>query len=255
VSTTIEKKNAGRAVMPEEYRVLSDFADIVERQLQSVRDEARQARIAEINAVKATLPENAFSVPVTELELPDNMIETLQPLENVGEIMLRFLIDENRLRRMFGAQAEFALERLQEALDKVVIPDEPEVGEVETVADETAIPEEAAASVEAQVEDVAEEPVEAFPDVAFPDAQPEQDDKRPSRSRSDEREEPLSVEFDEFDDDDDLFDDDSSKSKSKRKKERQKRRQLVYDEETGQTYAKRRRKGGRKRESWEDLDY
>jgi len=276
VSTTIEKKNAGRAVMPEEYRVLSDFADIVERQLQSVRDEARQARIAEINAVKATLPENAFSVPVTELELPDNMIETLQPLENVGEIMLRFLIDENRLRRMFGAQAEFALERLQEALDKVVIPDEieaveesevtpavettdavaePEVEEVETVADETAIPEEAAASVEAQVEDVAEEPVEAFPDVAFPDAQPEQDDKRPSRSRSDEREEPLSVEFDEFDDDDDLFDDDSSKSKSKRKKERQKRRQLVYDEETGQTYAKRRRKGGRKRESWEDLDY
>lgn len=56
--------------------------------------------------------------------------------------------------------------------------------------------------------------------------------------------------------DDEYEDDDSPRAiEEKRKKEKQKRRQLVYDEDTGQTFAKRRRKGGRKSGSWDGEDF
>ena len=43
--------------------------------------------------------------------------------------------------------------------------------------------------------------------------------------------------------------------KRKKKKERQQRRHLVYDEDLGETVVRRRRKGGRDREEWEDVDF
>ncbi|HRF93615.1 MAG TPA: hypothetical protein PLZ51_00405, partial [Aggregatilineales bacterium] len=88
------------------------------------RNQSRAARIAEINAVKETLPQAYFDIPITALELPDHMIEALEPLGNTGEIMLRFLIDETRLKRLLGTNNESALRQVQNALDKLVIPDD-----------------------------------------------------------------------------------------------------------------------------------
>ena len=79
--------------------------------------------LKEIEAVRLTLPQGAFQLPVTALDLPDNVTEALQPFENVGEIMLRFLIDENRVRRALSDFPPEAFRRLQEALDKLVIPE------------------------------------------------------------------------------------------------------------------------------------
>jgi len=305
----MEKKDAGRAVMAEDYRVLNQFADLAERKLQAVRDEARQARLAEINAVKSTLPQHAFDISVQELDLPDHIIEALQPLENVGEVMLRFLIDESRLHRMLGgSKTDGALAKIQVALDEVVMPDgeavaaeaveapaedvaeteavveaeAPAVVEPEAVAEPEAIAEpEAAAEVEApvaeaeaptaQAEPVVEEDIDEEYDVdedeaetepippeamiAFPeDAEVLEEQERERRRKSVKKvavEEDLDYDPDGDEDDDDEYYTDS-KGKRQRKKERQKRRQLIYDEETGETYARRRRKGSRRREDWEN---
>ena len=297
----MEKKEAGRVVTAEDYRLLSQFADLAERKLQAVRDEARQARMAEINAVKSTLPQHAFEINVQELDLPDHIIEALQPLENVGEVMLRFLIDERRLHRMLGgSNTDVALVKIQEALDDVVMPDmddsvavveepvtEAEVEvpvEDEPVLAEETIAEEVEAEPEAVIEDtpvvaeVAEEPepvaeVEAqdideveddtavaeAPETmfAFPeDEEVLKEQQRERRKKSVKKVAPAEdIDYD-FDDDADEDDDDEyytdSKGKRQRKKERQKRRQLIYDEETGETYARRRRKGSRRREDWEN---
>lgn len=257
VQIIVEKKNAGRAIMPEDYKVLSRLADLVERRLQSERDEARKARIAEINAVKATLPQFAFDIPVQDLELPDSMIESLNPLENVGEIMLRFLIDEDRLRRLLGSKSDEALQRVQEALDKIVIPDEDPIEQLEHVAE-----------VQAEVEADDDEPVAVDAVAAdeedvlqsaalFPEAdeQPatEEPEKPAVQTRGDDDLEELIGEVEVFEEEDlEYLQDSAPKGKKKRKNERQKRRQLVYDEDTGRTFAKRRRKGGRKRDGWED---
>src|SRR5690606_6055537 len=68
VERIMEKKAANRTVMPEEYATLSQFADRAERLLLEQREQKRFARMAEINAVKSTLPPGAFELPVEVLD-------------------------------------------------------------------------------------------------------------------------------------------------------------------------------------------
>jgi N utilization substance protein A len=233
VRRIMDKKNAGLAVMPEEYTTLAGFADIVERHLVMLRNDARKARLAEINAVRQTLPRRAFDIPVTRLDLPDDIIEALQPLENAGEIMLRFLIDENRLRRLLGNQSDTALMQVQVALDKIVYVDEDEV-----------------------LDDF-----EEFDDVRDGDEDEAEDAEESEYALGDELDivgidrvaqpipavDVLAV-TDVIEEDDELKD--KKREKDKKKKSKQRRQQPTFDEETESFAAKRARKGGRKRDDW-----
>ncbi len=209
----MEKRAANRAVMPEEYNLLAKFADIVQRRMIAARDVARQARLKEIEAVRQTLPQGAFQLPVTALELPDNIIEALQPFENVGEIMLRFLIDENRIRRALSDQSADAFRRLQEALDKLVIPEVEAPKAPEVV--ETTEGEEAPALVGEEIAVVHE------------------DDRRGKRP----------VEEVSYVDEEEEIDPLSGDKKGKGKKK--KNRQFVFDEDRNSIVVKRQRKGNR----------
>jgi hypothetical protein len=204
--------------MPEEYNLLARFADTVQRRLGAVRDAARQARLKEIEAVKLTLPQGAFRMPVAVLGLPDNVTEALQPFENVGEIMLRFLIDENRVRRALNELPPDAFRQLQEALDKLVIPEiEPEVVEPEVSV------------VEGEAPAVATE-------VAGAEVPGEPGDEAARRAKRPREE---VVAFVEEEDVDVLAQDKKGKGK------KNKGRQLVFDEKRGGMVVKRQRKGGR----------
>jgi transcription termination/antitermination protein NusA len=242
----MEKKAASKMVQPEEYNALARFADMVERRLLAARDAARQARIAEINAVKATLPQRAFTLPITSLDLPDNLIEALQPLENVGEIMWRFLIDEDRLRHILKDHPEDSLSRVQAALDKIVIPE----GEADT--DEVVAEAEVVSPTLAPANGLEDELVvasafgdEDIPVEAPPKPAPIWKEKAVTHVfEADEAE----VEADEAD----LLGDKPGKKEKKKSKERLQRRQLIFDEEIGQVIAKRRRKGGRGVNEWDE---
>jgi transcription termination/antitermination protein NusA len=270
VQRIMEKKAANRTVMPEEYQVLGKFADLAEKRLLNARETARQARLAEINKLKATLPQAAFQMPIDTLGLPENVTEALQPLGNVGEIMWRFLIDEGSLQQLLQGLPNDTLTQLQLALDRIVIPDvyeapvaqpEPEV-EAAAPAPATAEAEPEPAVAEIMVEE--EVVPDAFADIpvvetapppppVLPPAKPDADIKirKPAKKFEDEAEE-----FDDEEEDVDLMVTGAKggrkdKEKKKKAKERQQRRQLIFDEEIGQIIAKRRRKGGRGGE-WED---
>lgn len=244
------KREAGRVITEEEWKELSRFAVLAERRFVDTRNSARAARVAEINAVKETLPQAYFEVPISALDLPDNMIEALEPLGTVGEIMLRFLIDESRLKKLLGTNNDAALRQVQTALDKLVIPDA-DAPQIEDV-DETVV--EAIASVDNE-SDHPEMPVSVVAEsVQEIVSKPVEDVINPLQEVADEKLQILQsldtvLDFDEDDDDD------VARMDDKRKKEKQKRRQLVYDEDTGQTFAKRRRKGGRKNDSWDGDDF
>lgn len=243
----MEKRQAGRVITEEEWKELSRFAVLAERRYVDVRNKARAARVAEINAVKETLPQAYFDIPVSALDLPDNMIEALEPLGNVGEIMLRFLIDETRLKKLLGTNNDAQLRQVQTALDKLVIPEQDmpkEHAVTEGVIEAT--PSEAVIS----------EPIQEVAKIT-PQEMPEAvDNTNKAKVKAQDLDEKFQIlqsldvvlDYDEEDDDDDAL-------RGKRKKEKQKRRQLVYDEDTGQTFAKRRRKGGRKNDSWDGDDF
>jgi transcription termination/antitermination protein NusA len=255
VRRIIDKKVNNRAIMPEEFTTLGRFADLVEKRLLARRDIARQARIAEINAVKSTLPPQAFKQPISALDLPEDVIEALLPLENVGEIMWRFLIDEDRLRRLLSDLPSDSLAAVQAALDKFVIPEEEEIQAVVEEEQPAAV----LPVVETEIAEAEEEgTLAAFGDEPEPlVAIPPVDRGQPARKPVPVRKEVEPVLDEESEDDEDVDvllagGKPGKKEKKKKKKERQQRRQLIFDEEIGQVIAKRRRKGGR--ESWEDED-
>jgi len=212
----LEKRAANRVIMPEELRQLERFADLAQRRHMAARELQRRKRLEEINAVRRTLPQGAFQLPISALNISDEMKEALAPLNNAGEIMLRYLIDENRLRRMLDPFGEDALAVVQTALDELVIPEpvELEPGEV------------------AEEGELAEAAVEPVAEVAY----------RPfGFGAADE----------EFEATDDADGDGDSKDKKGKKK---KGRQLVYDETLGRTVAKRQRKQRGSTRPWEDFE-
>jgi N utilization substance protein A len=252
VRTTLNKKADNKAIMPEEYKKLARFANLVETALQELRDEMRAEEREEIEAVRATLPEELFRVPLDVLGLPRDIAGAIESFENVGELMLATLVDDPALDRALRAAPRGALERIQSKLDDLMdadidyeefIPaeaDELEVDEdvlqeaeanvVEAVADEAV--EEAHAEAEAVEETIAEDP-EAVPVDDFGNAIEDDDDVENEAPE----EEVLDVQP-EAEADDEYEDETEEESQG----DRRKRRRLVYDEETGEIVAKRRKR-------------
>jgi N utilization substance protein A len=244
----LEKKTAGKLIQPEEYSAMARFSDMIERRLLGARQAKLQARLMEINAVKATLPPRSFKMLISTLQLPDEILEALQPLDNVGEIMLRFLIDEDRLRTLLKDLPESSLNQVQAALDKVVIPegDEPLEPTAELVED---APGEVVAAAPATDEDVVVSGAfgdEDIPVEAPPPVKPVWKQTKPTTAAPEDQ---VAVVDNEEDDEDGSRTDGKKK---KTKKDRQQRRQLIFDEEIGAVIAKRRRKGGRGVDEWDE---
>ncbi|NDJ61831.1 MAG: transcription termination/antitermination protein NusA [Chloroflexi bacterium] len=169
VRRIIDKRAANKAVMPEEFTTLAQFADTAQRLIMAAREAAREARLAEINAVKSTLPPAVFQLSVETLDLPESIMDALRPLENVGEVMWRFLLDENRLQQMLRDCPADALQMVQVALDAVVIPDDLLVAEVdEQQPVEEPVEEPTQEPAQEPIEEPIEEPIQAPVDEAPP---------------------------------------------------------------------------------------
>ncbi|MCY3945775.1 MAG: transcription termination factor NusA [Anaerolineaceae bacterium] len=259
----ITRKNEGRMIMPEEYAAMGRFADLVESRLLVMREARRAERMEEINAARETLPEEMFQISVDAFELPDEILEALQPFETVGEVMWRCLLrDASLLRRLEAPEAALAQilsawEAVQARDDAAALAEaeaESEAGQeaaVEGVATPTA-----EVSEEGDATPVATEEVD-LTEAVFADDQapaPQPDSRKPARrvfrrvrpepEFEEELEEP------EGDLDEVLNEQDEER---KRRESRRKRRQLVFDEELGEVVAVRRRKKGREREEWDDF--
>ena len=290
----LEKKTQDLTVMPEEYRTLGRFADAIERLLLEERDEARDMRMQEVNAVKSTLPAEMFMLPLDVLAVSQEILDILEPYGNVGEVMLDCLVNEDHVAKKFAEIEGDPMSEIQGALDIIMMADldalvkeaqaiedlendddtsedqvemiaadidEPVIESIEDSVEEEVVPE-----TEAVIEDEEEEEalIDAFGEpVVHIEAEPE-----PIVAEVVELDPVVEEEIEEIspvsaptiapefiDEDEEEFDRERApKGKKKQRTERQKRRQLVLDEDSGKVIAKRRRKGSRG--SWDDeTDY
>jgi hypothetical protein len=234
-------------------------------------------------------------MPIARLELAEDIVKALAlaRIETVGELMVRVLADEQHLGELLMANkaGADAMEAIQYALDDLVIP-ELLVGQ--EAAEEEAAPEAATveAAAEARIaepiapEAVAVPPVEEEPDLeaearpAFPDlapepevaAKPKDKGRKPERppvtvvtapvaeEETLEEEEWDGTETEEEEGDERLSDKRSGRKKKKKvkkgaKQQQQRGVQLVFDEDLGEVVAKRRRKGTRRREDFDEVDF
>ena len=290
----MEKKRLELAVMPEEYKTLSRFADIVEQLLQEQRDESREVYLKLRESVRATLSPQLFELPLDVLAVSQEILDILEPFENVGEVMLTCQVDEAKMNRRLAALEDDPMAELQNALNFVMEADldqlleeafsieevEGEELETEDVEGAEAAPEdgvEEQATAEMPADEAAEVVEEVLLDAfGQPIVVPEeeavlQDGGEPSPELvevaavdvpvvSDEKPRESAPDGPYFteQEQDGEFELSRNKGQDQRRQDRQKRRQLVLDEKSGEVIAKRRRKGSRgswDEEEWEDYDY
>jgi N utilization substance protein A len=288
------KKEANRPVMPEEYRTLTHFAGLVEDQYLAVRQLEREARAAQIEAIREMIPDLFYHASLDYLPLDPVLQDILTDAEytTVGALMEQYKLDAAQISALDGFDDD-AMAELQTALDTFELPEgfEPPVEEPEAVEEEaeaveaTEEIEDAEAVEEVEAVETGEEGEEAeavsrpvvgmvaeVPDdepvpPAFPDVEIEELEEI---EEAEEAEEPVvipepaaEVEEPEPAPSDFVYardevseddDEDELDKERKRLKDKRRRRELVYDEDRGGVVAKRRRKSSRKTPEWEEWD-
>jgi N utilization substance protein A len=265
VNRIIEKKRAEKPVQPEEYATLARFVQLAELELLKTREQARVKRRKAYDRVRPTIPAFAFSMPLSELELAEDIENAVKFLPNVGELMIRLLVDESNLQAALrsGNAGADAMDAIKEAIDSLVLARQVELEAM--AADTPAVAEpvvEAAPAVvgaEAPAED--EEAPPAFVDDAPAGSRlqrfaqleqkakqlqrQQQERSKPARVEQPKGERPVAQVASEPDLDGDADSADVA-GKKKDKKQKQRGRELVFDERRGEVVAKRKRKGNRR---------
>lgn len=167
VEQILAKKAEGRPVTPEEYQVMSQFVDRIERGILrqragDVRAEEERQRIEAAN-----IPDEAFEMPLEDLGLPlryTNLLNGAGYL-SVGDLLLQLKLDANAILGLEGIGAK-AMTTIEDALANLpFLKEEPAPPAEEPVSGEEAEP----VTVEHEgVQEVEEETIEMISEEAQP---------------------------------------------------------------------------------------
>jgi transcription termination/antitermination protein NusA len=162
VETILAKKAEGRPVTPEEYHVLSQFVDRVERGLMLQRLEEEKAKQEREQEARSLVPETTFEIPLDELEISERVRGLLQEsgYQNAGDLMYQMSINPDAILALSGVGPK-AMQEIEQALQTVAVTEEVVEAEPE-VQVEPGSEAEDAELVEPVAEDQLEVPVEAL---------------------------------------------------------------------------------------------
>lgn len=150
VEAILEKKNEGRPVTPEEYALLTQFVDRVERGIINKRDAKLQVEKARVKEARAGIPDEAFEMQLEELELSNRITALLNEAGylTVGDLLLQMRLDSDAILRLNGIGPK-AMEEIETRLATILpkeleapIPIEKPAEQAETPLEETVAVEE-----------------------------------------------------------------------------------------------------------------
>lgn len=266
VEIILAKKAEGRPVTPEEYQVLTQFVDRVERGAMRIQEDARKAEEEREQVARAGIPDSVFEMPMADFDVSDRLYAIISEIgfDTVGDLMLRHSMDPDSLYKLHGmgpkswAVFETALDKVkQEAQAQELARQEAEAQELarQEAEKELALKTEAEEEVTtAEPAEVAEEPVEEPVAEVDAEAQVEAADVTETTEVSEEGEaesleDVFAVDLAEFDidaTDEELEEDEKKKKKEKRKKFIE----IEYDPDQDVTLVKKKRKRGEEKD-WE----
>jgi N utilization substance protein A len=248
VEEVLAKKAENRPVTPEEYTMISQFVDRVERRTIQIKEEALRAESglvpAAISAAHPDVPAAAFAMPLNQIGLKEHVFNILVEAgyDNVGALMVALKIDPDRVLKLPGVGPK-AMQNIEESLATVTFP-EPEPApqpqpEVAPVAEAVSAPEAAAdEAVPAGEMPVAEKQAPAKKEPKKHVEEPEDDEHKDGVSLD----ELFSMKPEIFQTD--AATDEESADKKKGKKGKKKNVELVLDEERGEVVARKKHKRG-----------
>ncbi len=156
IEQILNKRAEGRPVTPEEYQLMSQFVDRVERGILRQREGVLQAEEERQLIAAANIPDAAFEIPLEDIGLPLRYTTLLNGAGylSVGDLMLQLKLDPNKVLALEGIGAK-AMSAIEEALANFSLPQtEPVVAE-ETAAEAQQAVEEEMIAVPAQEGEIA----------------------------------------------------------------------------------------------------
>ena len=262
VEEVLAKKAENRPVTPEEFTMLGQFVDRVERRTIQIKEDAARAEEEKVTTARSEVPTVAFGMPLEALGLKEHVFNILVEagIDTIGALMMSMKMDANKVLGLPGIGPK-AIQNIDEQLAALKFPEPEAPAAVEATTEPVA---EAVVEPEPQPQPEVIETlvaVETTPVIAVEEKpgveQPVQEKKEPkTASRGKVGEEP---EDDEHAKDgvslDELFsmkpeifqtaeaeEDDSDKKKGKKGKK--KSVELEFDEERGEVVGRKKHKRG-----------
>ncbi len=234
IQEALTKKAENRPVTPEEYSLLGQFVDHVERRTTQIKEEAVRADEERLAAARAEVPAAAFTTPLETLGLKEHVFNILVEAgyETIGDLMMALKLDENKVLGLSGVGPK-AIQNIQEQLAVVQLPEEAPTAP-EAAVEAPAFEENAAEAV-------------AVPEAVEVVAEPETAAKPAEEVEPENAKDGVSL--------DELFKmkpeifhagpaEEEDADKKKGKKQKKKGVELVLDEELGEVVGRKKHKRG-----------
>ncbi len=179
VETILAKKAEGRPVTPEEYHLLTQFVDRVERGIIRQRQTEKSAEEERERIARADVPAEAFEIPLQDFNVSDRVYAVISEAGflTVGDLLLQMRLEPDSILGLNGMGPK-AMSELEEALNSK-FPPTPEAAEIVEVEAGEAVQEMPAAEPVTETEALVEEagiPVEL---EAAAEAQPSSAEAQP----------------------------------------------------------------------------
>ncbi len=287
IEAILAKKAENRPVTPEEYQVLAQFVDRIERGAIRQKQAEVKAREERHKAARAAVPEAAFELPLEELNIHERLFNVLTGAgyQSIGDLKFQMSTNPDSILGINGVGPK-AMQEIEKALNEIPVLNVPAEAPAVEVQPEVVQPEEVAPLEAAPVEEVeaapaepvlaevapaeeiveapqAEEPVEA--EAQAPEAvQPEPVAEAPApaaeapaaqpEEETDNLEalftlKPEILEYEETDVEDEEEEDEEGKGKKKGKKKKKKFVEMEYDPDQDIMVVRKKRKRG---EAWDE---
>ncbi len=251
VEAILTKKEEGRPITPEEYQTLTSFVDRVQKEIESRRDARRQLEIEKLAEVRASFPETAFDVELTEVELSTRVQNLLieAGYKTAGQVLQKLGMDADAILALPGIGPK-AMTEIAETLNSYAYP-EPIV-EIEDVAEEEVVAEEVEGEPAAVLETEDTVEVEAVTEAEAPvvEGEVETEAEEITADAVEELAEKLGESIQAPEVSEEEFAEDSAEQKQRRKEQS---RIMEFDPELGEVVVRRRRK--RDEDAWDKGDY
>ncbi len=238
IQEVLAKKAENRPVTPEEYSLLGQFVDRVERRTTQIKEEAVRADEERLSAARAEVPPTAFSLPLGELGLKEHVLNILVEagFETVGDLMMSLKVDENKVLGLPGVGPK-AIQNIEEQLALMKFP---EPAAAEPSAEIPAAPQETPAAELAEPVAVEEAPLPAK--AVKPQKEGEEAVEDETAKDGVSLEELFKMKPEIFQAATNEDEDEANKKKGK--KQKKKGVELVLDEELGEVVGRKKHKRG-----------
>jgi N utilization substance protein A len=256
VEEVLAKKAENRPVTPEEYTLIAQFVDRVERRTIQIKEDAARAAEEKTASARSEVPTAAFGMSLEQLGLKEHVFNILVEagIDTVGGLMMSLKMDQNRVLGLPGIGPK-AMQNIDECLANLKFPEPAPVdalveAEVEPVA--VTEPQAEAVPVAAVAEEVAAVVGEPGKVDEVPGAEkPAPARKEPKKGVEEEDDEHAKdgVSLDElFSMKPEIFQtagaEDEDADKKKGKKGKKKSVELEFDEERGEVVGRKKHKRG-----------